>query len=58
MNITAWTTWASAVDRMGAEIPKDEIWSELNKRAQVGWLPTDSNDPVLRAAFDAAWPAS
>jgi hypothetical protein len=58
VNVTAWSYWTSLLDGCApSENVLDHLWDELKARAQPGWLPTAPSDPVIVAAFDAAWPA-
>jgi hypothetical protein len=32
------------------------LWDTLRQDAKPGWLPRSPHDPVLKNAFDQAWP--
>jgi hypothetical protein len=57
VNVSAWTLWGSMIaSARPADAIIRDVWQELSIRAPEGWLPTSTDDPVVTAAFDAAWP--
>lgn len=59
VNISPWSLWSTqvaAADEAHSE-HAHAVFQALKALAPAGWLPTDQSDPVLRRAFDTAWPA-
>src|SRR5439155_17181587 len=57
VNVAAWSYWTSLLD--AARPPEevlDRLWEHLKSAAKPGWLPKTADDPVLKQAFDSAWP--
>lgn len=57
VNITAWSYWTSLLEGVRPEEEiLDRLWDTLRRGAKPGWLPRTADDPVLKNAFDQAWP--
>lgn len=50
----AYSGWAAAVDRI-VKIDSLPLWEALTEQAPAGWLPQDTNDPLLADVFRKHW---
>jgi SAM-dependent methyltransferase len=60
VNISAWAVWLTQIKAADASLDEraHAVYQALKATAPEGWLPADGNDPILRRAFDEAWPSS
>jgi hypothetical protein len=59
VNISPWSIWSTQIAAVddGADARSLAVFEALKATASEGWRPKDGEDPTLRRAFDAAWPA-